>query len=345
MNTTATPTRDRTWQVFYGEANPALARVYLRVALPADATSAAWQGWVTGPRSVYGHTLPARYPLRRVPQRHDAPEDHATLLAEAIVPDPCLWTPAEPYLYDVHVELRATDRGGETFRQAVGIRPLGCAGARLRLAAKNYVLRAGAPAKPLAGTEGADASWRTDKRSNTTLRNELAVWHRTETALWTDEPSDALCTAASEVGVLLVADLRAGDRTALANTVRRLARFPAVGVVVWPADVLWESACRHWGPNVFFARQVTAADVKQLPEADLFLCDVADWRVAPQQARAALATQKRPCVALQRVAAGDAAEPLRAACDALQRQLAAEEDAAFGGPWAGYWVNSARTPS
>src|SRR4029077_16217650 len=65
-----------------------------------------------------------------------------SLLAEAIVPEPCFWTPEMPQLYQADVQLR---RGGEMLAHAsriFGVRRLGAQRRKLVFDGKGWVLRA-----------------------------------------------------------------------------------------------------------------------------------------------------------------------------------------------------------
>jgi beta-galactosidase/beta-glucuronidase len=68
-----------------------------------NAGSAELTGTISGPRVEGSRTLPATIALR--------PIAHAELPgAEAILPDPCYWSPERPFLYDVTLELRRKDQ-------------------------------------------------------------------------------------------------------------------------------------------------------------------------------------------------------------------------------------------
>jgi hypothetical protein len=60
---------------------------------------AALSGTISGPRSNASRTLPATVELK-ASRAGNAPH------AEAILPDPCFWSPELPFLYDISLELR-----------------------------------------------------------------------------------------------------------------------------------------------------------------------------------------------------------------------------------------------
>lgn len=79
------------------EASDASARV--KVSYVGNRlTVAELAGTMSGPRRKGSRTLPATVPLR--------PIADAAPAAEAILPDPCFWSPEMPFLYDIRVELR-----------------------------------------------------------------------------------------------------------------------------------------------------------------------------------------------------------------------------------------------
>ena len=101
-------------RIFHGEATPAAARLYAEY--PADDPSGLeLTGTVEGPFCQYAHTLTAVGRFRPLPPDR-------TVMAEAVVPDPCFWTPQMPFTYSVNLELRHGEEERHSLQQAVGIR-------------------------------------------------------------------------------------------------------------------------------------------------------------------------------------------------------------------------------
>lgn len=73
-------------------------------------------GTVTGPRREGSRTLPATVRLASVSGR-DVPT------AEAVLPDPCFWSPELPFLYDVSLELRRGDEVVESSEFSIALHP------------------------------------------------------------------------------------------------------------------------------------------------------------------------------------------------------------------------------
>src|SRR5690606_21870743 len=105
-----------------GQASPAETRVYARLVgeHPRDVQLS---GTLSGPYCEYAHTLPATV---RFTDLGPGPMP----LAEAIVPDPCFWTPELPYLYQASVEVRREGNEIARLEQTFGFRPLGPRGRR-----------------------------------------------------------------------------------------------------------------------------------------------------------------------------------------------------------------------
>ena len=295
-------------ELFLGAATPQAARVYAR--LPREtAADGDWRlaGTIRGPRSMYAHTLPVTSNFRPLPA------DRGALLAEAVVVDPCFWTPESPNLYDCRLELQHDGRGIASVERTLGLRRLAVRGPDFLLEGKRWVLR------------GATRSSAPDE--------PLAAWRETDTAIVADYVDDALAAEASRVGVLLVADLSARhEMFELARELQRLARWPAVGFallpplelssIAFPPNLLVgqvapncrASAIRQWAQFLASSPPPGAAVAKWL--ADLGECGQSRLPVIARRL-----TQQRTSVALA-----------RRECDRLQADLA------VAGGMAGYMV-------
>lgn len=285
--------------LFFGQASDALCYVYAQLTSPPPGNDWQLTGSLRGPSCSIAATLPATHAL--VPL---APGE--SLLARAVVPEPSFWTPELPHVYQAEVTLRQGERAVASTRRLFGIRTLGSAGSKLIYGGKRWVLR-GVCTDELPHA----ADWK--------------AWHEMDTAALVNNPSDALCQEASLQGVLLVARLEAEQLGELA----RLSCWPAVGIVVvrGAADAS-RLPRRH---NLVLAQQV-GLGAEPAPGAKvvvLELPDYADATVAPLPAVATLALRR--AAGLASVAEG------RAACDRLQRDLAARP-AGPRGDWAGFVV-------
>jgi hypothetical protein len=278
-DTTSNASQEAELELFYGSLNPAVGRVYARWG-SAERAGISLRGTLTGPTCEYANTLPAT--SRFVDRGPGGPP-----LAEAIVPEPSFWTPEMPHLYRAELELLD---GGQVVAKAertFGFRPLGAAGNRFRLDGKNWVLR------------GVDI----DEEQV----GELAKWRESSTAIVVKRPSDLLCEAASRLGVLIVAELDEFDLV----EIRRLSRWPAVGMVVLPAGCDFEA--RAVAHNMLLAERIGGAQPS--PWADALICEVAAGHAW------SLPTTSLPVIAERRQGA-TAVRDGRAACDRLQAELA-----------------------
>lgn len=205
-------------EVFFGEATPALARVYVRVEDGDNGREAVEQlrvtGTVRGPESSIARTLAARMPLRdlgieRPPGRRSA------RLAEALVPDPCFWLPQRPYWYDVQVDVRRGETllAEETWE--LGIRHMGVRARDLLVEGRRWVMRGVA-------TESADP-----QVVDTAAERAAGLLFRTA-------PPDTLLEQASRLGVPLAVAVETDAADRVAGRLHGLARWPAVTMAVLP---------------------------------------------------------------------------------------------------------------
>lgn len=283
-------------EIFFGAASEAMCRVYARLERSQLDEVGQLSGTLSGPSCQYAATLPATFSfVDRGPGE--------SVLAEAAVPEPCFWTPQMPHLYQADVQLRLGEKVLFQVQRTFGIRPLGIGGQSLRYHGKAWVLR-GVRAEELSSID-------------------LREWHDAETAMLVRNPDDALCEMASRLGVLIVADLASADPGEL----RRLSRWPAVGVVAMPDSGAIDLA--QLGRNVVPAQRI-AADEPVLPAswARAAICELGEADRVPEGVAdcAIPLIAFRPAGKLKDVAEG------RAACDRLQRDLARY------GQFAGYIV-------
>ncbi len=280
-------------ELFFGETSDALARCYARLRY-FDARGAALNGNLTGPSCVYAETLPARFALAdRGPGN--------SLLAEAVVPEPCFWTPEMPHLYQASVQLRSGGDVLATTDRLFGFRALGAVDRKLFYHGKRWVLRG--------------------VRRNELSSVPLTGWHASDVVMVVRRPDDTLCAQASRIGVLVVAELDAHDL----DEIRRLARWPAVAMVVLPTDTTVDlDGLAH---NLLLAAKIDPHQAWATPPwAQIALCEVTagDKRI-PEITDSPLPTivsqvADRPFSSIAEA---------RAACDHLQRDLAPHDLAGY----------------
>jgi hypothetical protein len=283
---------DERLELFFGETSDAVARVYAR--LRGFDLGAELSGNLTGPSCMYAETLPARFALvDRGPG--------GSLLAEAVVPEPCFWTPEMPQLYQANVRLR---RDGNVLARAerlLGLRALGPANRNLFYHGKRWVLR-GAYRRSL-------------------TPQSLAQWHAGDVAMVVREGDDPLFAQASRVGVLIVVELEAADPDAI----RRLARWPAVAVVALPLDAAVDlDGLAH---NLLIAARVAPNRPLAPPRwAHLMMCELTPG----DQRSDEIAGCPLPVIAAQVDGKPfSSIAQARAACDNLQRCLAPHDLAGY----------------
>ena len=287
--------------VFYGELSVHRALVYARLPRPGDGDGWSLAGTIRGPRCLHAQTLPAAAKL--VDQGPGA-----SLLAQAILPDPVCWTADLPAIYDVTVNLL---RGGEvvaTARRELGLRRLGPRGRNLVLDGKRWVLRG--------------------VNTNSTTARLPREWHEELSALVVRDPSEDLLAEASQWGALAVVDLN-GPADAAASQLRHLARYPAVAIAIVRGPLPTDFAKADYCPNLLLAAGIGAGEQSRLPPWAELAVVSAD---SPEDFARVAQTVSIPILAERRLAAALPLDEARAACDRLQRDLAA------AGQFAGYIV-------
>jgi hypothetical protein len=121
--------------------SPACAEVRVRVA-PGEL-----RGRLTGPRCRFASTVEVAYPLRPVPGEEG--------IFRAIIPEPSLWEPECPFLYDLLVEWWLCDQRMERRALTYGLRSLARMGENVLVNGRPVGLRG--DAAPLQNEEDARA--------------------------------------------------------------------------------------------------------------------------------------------------------------------------------------------
>ena len=246
-------------------------------------------GQLTGPYCQYAQTLPATIPLVDL-------GPGPSLLAQAVVPDPCFWTPELPFLYHARVELRSEGDVLDVVERPLGIRPLGSRGRRFYYEGQPWVLRG--VHQPAAST------------------SDVREFREASAAMFVDDPDEDLCAAASQEGVLIVANLRS-DAASLPQSIRRLARHAAVGFIVL-ADLPDAINPRTLAPNVVFVQRLERSGQPTSPWASALLCDDVEHLPASPLPLIACRTENEVQSIAERCAL----------CDTLQRDLAGSREVA-----------------
>jgi hypothetical protein len=285
-------------EIFIGDSSNAEARVYARLPLAFGGDQYRLSGSVIGPYCRYNHTLPAEIPLvDRGPG--------GGLLAQAIVPDPCFWSPELPMVYRAHIELQHAGRTVARAERLLGIKPLGVRGSQIVCEGKNLVLRA--------------------VRWDHVPPTPLSVWREQAAAIDIDEPNDAWLEEASQAGVWVIARIQRPDGE-LSAVVRRLARWPAVAMIALGSATGMRLS--HPTGNCILAQIVPAAG---LSTSEAWCQAVIASAEQAGEPAAATGLGSRP-VLVERDSQFDNLAAARRACDLLQAELADR------GQFAGYIV-------
>jgi len=309
-------------ELFSGFVSPAEARVYARFTLAAghqhELKQLKLSGHLIGPECEFAQTLPARVPFI---DRGSG----ETVLAEAVVPDPCFWTPELPFLYRAKLQLHSRESVIEQYDSVLGIRRLGVRGRELYFEGKRFVLR---------GVRFDKADVLPPSLGFGLHFEDTANYLRdTWTAIVTSSPTEQLCQFASRRGILLVADVAGSEaehcEDVIVEELRRLAQWPAVGIVVLAPGVKLPDSIRSCVPNLLLSQWVwDKQPLEFAPWAQLIFAEVNH----PTEFAGRTAGCSIPVVAVRRLSERVEIEQGRLECDALQRDLASYGD------FAGYVV-------
>src|SRR3954471_15865420 len=102
------------FEITVGDVTDMQAYVYARYLGPE---SAAVHGELRGPFCEIARTLPADFPFRNLSP------DRANMV-EAIVTDPCLWSPEMPLLYRIDVQATAGEQVVGEYHGTIGLQRL-----------------------------------------------------------------------------------------------------------------------------------------------------------------------------------------------------------------------------
>jgi hypothetical protein len=324
--------------ILAGRADDMRAEIMVRISDcgAGDGGRLHLTGTLVGPRRGRDMTLPTTVKLVDVTADHTAAADAGQAFARAVFTEPAYWTPELPNLYRLQAEVQRGDQTVAVVDRMVGLRRLGVRGRSLWLEGRRWVPR-GVTISPT----GFDPI---------ALRSLPA-------AAVIDDPPDAICAAADQAGVAIIAQLtdaagRPLDSAEAREHIAAWAVHPSVVLAVVPRTANAEecmaiiAAVRPLKGTMLVGLEVDSTqppDAVLAAAADAADCLVADlprdglphdgWRSGNPWGAG------KPLVAQRAVATGSSAEH-RQECDRLQAALAAWglADGAKHLPWdwAGY---------
>lgn len=277
------------------EATDSSVRVTL---VPNDGVDLSGDWELYGPRCEYARTLASTFRGRV----------HDEGAVQFLVTEPCYWSPAMPFLYEV----RRIGGDGET--HSFGLRQLIAHGRNLRLGGERVVLR---------GT----ACGSLDEKA---ARRARAV----ESAVILTAAHERELAAASRLGTLALAQANELESN-LAALVAKQSWQPAAAALVLDRDQL-HAAVENSLPRcgILFGQRLDARTWQDanaiVSGADLIVAMLEDNERPPEW----MSTCGRPVVAVRRGAAYADFSQAREACDRLQAELAPTFDLA------GYFVGA-----
>lgn len=122
-------------RIIPGRVSDTTAQLYVQAEVSEAAEPCYFSGSIDGPHLHNAHTLPAKIRFRDL-----GPGD--SILAETIIPDPCVWTPDCPALYDLSLDMvAASGQVVNQFQQKTGIPSFGVYNNSFYLNSKRFVPR------------------------------------------------------------------------------------------------------------------------------------------------------------------------------------------------------------
>jgi hypothetical protein len=106
-----TSTMTPTIEITAGEVNDVEARIFARF-FGANAEQVVLKGTLRGPYCEGSRTLPAQIKFRHTGNPAQA---------EVLIPDPCIWSPDLPHLYQADIEAKRGDETVAEYRGAIGL--------------------------------------------------------------------------------------------------------------------------------------------------------------------------------------------------------------------------------
>jgi hypothetical protein len=296
-------------------------------------------GTLVGPRRGRDMTLPTTVKL--VDCTGDAAVHAGHADARAVFTEPAYWTPELPNLYRLQAKVQRGDQTVAVIDRMVGLRRLGVRGRSLWLEGRRWVPRG--VTIPSAGFDP------------TSLRSLSA-------AAVIDDPFDAICAAADQAGVAIIARLVDADGMPLepATAAERIAAWalhPSVVMAVVPRLAFADqaaavvAAARPLKGTMLVGVEVDGAQPPDVPPpatvaaADCIVVDLPPDGLPHDGWRSGIPSGgNKPLVAQRAGSTGTGMAPeLRQECDRLQAALAAwgcgQGTSQLPWDWAGYSVS------
>ena len=278
-------------QIILGVCSDSTAKVYLRPQV--GSTIRTFTASLYGPQCDFSRTLASDFRFRGTND----------LDQEALITEPCYWTPALPFRYEL--KLQSQDANGDELEHtvSVGLRRFDSQGNSFRLEGRRSVLR------------GASC--------DTTGIEVLDQARSAETALLVERFDGEFCAAADRLGVPLVLDLRsAGD--SLYSTLDRLDWSASILLALVSAEQLAQpNLIRHWPRQCLLAHGLTAQSTPDElgdPNTEALAIELDPGERPPGW----LARNDRPVVAIRHGMVNDDLQAARRDCHPLQAELAPE---------------------
>lgn len=265
----------------------------LELAAPSDRRIA--RASIHGPFCQYSRTLSTRF---------DFTVNAQGVGARCTIVDPCYWTPALPFLYDLEIHWRSTDGRAQTAQMSIGLRRLAARESSFFWEGRRIVLR-GTHAASLNPEQIADAR-----------RNDL-------TLVATSVPEE-FHDLTDRHGIPLVADLRDTTPDLDMQRLVGLSRRPSVVALLIDRMQLEPCDVQQIPPNCFIAVAVYPQDELAARRSPTRIDAVAVMIDPAHRPPRELAACGKPLIAIELGKSPNDLTAARAGCEQLQARLAPE---------------------
>jgi hypothetical protein len=181
--------RIRSLRIWNYSINPAEAEIWLSVEPEQMTSTTQVRGRLVGPRCAYSSTVEVAYPMREMSRQYER-DDIPGLSLRVVIPEPCLWDPQSPFIYEVAAELWQRGQLCDQIRTSHGLYSLKLTLQGLRWNGRPMTL-SGVECSRLTEPEGSEL-----RRAG---HNAVLTQVTTETA--------ALCSLADSLGLFVLARL------------------------------------------------------------------------------------------------------------------------------------------
>jgi hypothetical protein len=231
--------------IFNGRLTPAEAEIWITVATEHLTSTTQVVGRLVGPRCPYANTVEVAYPLREHSRQYET-DGVPGFTLRVIIPEPNLWEPQTPFLYQGTLELWQQGERCDTFHVSHGLAAHQKAPSGLRWNGRPLTLR---------------GVWRVGLTPAEARALHGANWNTVVAPVTTETAS--LWEMADRFGFLMIG--RTGDRSQLGQARDRWHHISCLGWLLDPKMFLDPLAAAVLPGYLEYGGQLVGLEMNQLP--------------------------------------------------------------------------------